>query len=254
MIHFVGAGPGDKELLTLKGARLLSQADCIIHAGSLVNPELLDFAKEGCRVYDSASMTLEEVVAVMRECAVRNQTVVRLHTGDPGLYGAIREQIDLLIQYDISYEVVPGVSSFSAAAATLGVEYTLPGVSQTLILTRMAGRTPVPPKENIVELAKIQASMAVFLSADKLTELSARLIEGGYADDTPAAIIFKASWPDEIVAKTTLANLAAEGKRIGVTKTALILIGRFLGDSYDRSMLYHPDFTHGYRTGGERHA
>ncbi len=253
-VYFVGAGPGDKELLTLKGARLLSQADCIIYAGSLVNPELLEFAKESCLIHDSASMTLEEVVAVMRESAGRNQNIVRLHTGDPSLYGAIREQIDLLIQYGISYEVVPGVSSFSAAAATLGVEYTLPGVSQTLILTRMEGRTPVPPKEKIVELAKIQASMAIFLSADRLAELSSRLVEGGYAEDTQAAIVYKASWPDEIVVKTSLSKLAEEGEKVGVSKTALILVGKFLGDSYDRSMLYHPEFTHGYRIGGERHA
>ena len=253
MIYFVGAGPGDKELLTLKGARLLAQADCVIYAGSLVNPELLEFATKNCKIYDSASMTLEEIVMVMRECSQRSENVVRLHTGDPSLYGAIREQIDLLIQDDIPYQVVPGVSSFSAAAATLGAEYTVPGVSQTLILTRMEGRTPVPPKENIVELAKIQASMAVFLSADKLTELSARLIEGGYTPDTPAAIVYKVSWSDETVAKTTLKNLAQEGERIGVTKTALILAGNFLGDSGERSMLYHPDFSHGYRIGGGQH-
>ena len=249
MIHFVGAGPGDKELLTLKGARLLSQADCIIYAGSLVNPELLDFAKAGCEIHDSAKLTLEEVVAVMRKFAARNLMVVRLHTGDPSLYGAIREQLDLLIQYDIPYEIVPGVSSFAAAAATLGVEYTLPGVSQTLILTRMQGRTPVPQNENVKELAKIGASMAIFLSADKLERLSVDLIAGGYANDTPCAIVYKASWPDEITVKTTLANLADEGNRIGVTKTALILVGKFLGDDYERSMLYHPEFSHGYRDG-----
>ena len=250
MIYFVGAGPGDKELLTLKGARLLSQADCVIYAGSLVNPELLEFVTENCRVYDSAAMTLEEIVAVMRECTYRNENVVRLHTGDPSLYGAIREQIDQLIRYDIPFQVVPGVSSFSAAAATLGTEYTVPSVSQTLILTRMEGRTPVPPNENIVELAKIQASMAIFLSVSKLTELAARLTEGGYAPETPAAIIYKASWPDEIVSKTTLKSLAEEGERIGVTKTALILVGNFLGGCGERSMLYHPDFSHEYRTGG----
>lgn len=253
MIYFVGAGPGDKELLTLKGARLLAQADCIIYAGSLVNPELLELAADHCRIYDSAAMTLEEIITIMRKCSERNENVVRLHTGDPSLYGAVREQINMLIQYGISYQVVPGVSSFSAAAATLSAEYTVPGVSQTLILTRMEGRTPVPPKENIVELAKTQASMAIFLSADKLPELSARLIEGGYTPETPAAIVFKASWPDEIIAKTTLKNLAADGERIGVTKTALILVGNFLGDTGERSMLYHPDFSHGHRTGGGCH-
>jgi len=249
MIYFVGAGPGDKELLTLKGARLLARADCVIYAGSLVNPELLEFAPENCRIYDSASMTLEEIIDIMRECANRDENVVRLHTGDPSLYGAIREQIDLLIQHGIDYQIVPGVSSFAAAAATLGAEYTVPGVSQTLILTRMEGRTPVPSKENIVTLAKIQASMAIFLSADMMAELATRLMTGGYTSETPAAIVYKASWPDEIVAKTTLGNLAAEGERIGVTKTALILVGDFLGDAGERSLLYHPDFSHGYRTG-----
>ena len=251
MIHFVGAGPGDKDLLTLKGARLLSQADCVIYAGSLVNAELLEFTKPECEIHDSARMTLEEIVTIMHRFAMRNENVVRLHTGDPSLYGAIREQIDMLIQYGISYEVVPGVSSFSAAAATLGVEYTLPGVSQTLILTRMEGRTPVPPNENIADLAKIGTSMAIFLSADKLSELSARLIDGGYADDTPAAIVYKASWSDEIKVRTTLAKLADEGKKIGVTKTALILVGNFLDNTYERSMLYHRDFSHGYRTATE---
>ena len=258
MIYFVGAGPGNKELLTLKGARLLTEADCIIYAGSLVNPELLEFAKEGCAVYDSAKMTLEEVVAVMCEWEKGSQkklhneqpVIVRLHTGDPSLYGAIREQIDALNRLGILYEVVPGVSSFSAAAASLGAEFTLPGVSQTLILTRMEGRTPVPAKEDLVELAKIQSSLVVFLSADKLSELSARLIEGGYSQETPAAIVYKASWPEELVVKTTLLQLPEAGKKAGITKTALILVGRFLGDSYERSLLYHPDFTHGYRTGG----
>ncbi len=249
MIYFVGAGPGDKELITLKGAKVLSQADCVIYAGSLVNPELLELTKSGCRIFDSAGMTLEEVLDVMLKYREKHQTLVRLHTGDPAIYGAIREQIDLLVKQDVDYEIIPGVSSFSAAAATLGAEYTLPGVSQTVILTRLEGRTPVPPKEKIVELAKVQASMVIFLSADKLHELSTQLIEGGYAADTPAAIVYKASWPDERVIRTTVAQLPIAGKESGITKTALILVGDFLGDSYDRSLLYHPGFTHGYRKG-----
>lgn len=251
MIYFVGAGPGDKELITLKGARLLSQADCVIYAGSLVNPELLNCTKKDCEIYDSSTLTLEEVIEIMRRCTKTERDVVRLHTGDPSIYGAIREQIDILKQDDISFEIVPGVSSFSAAASVLGVEYTLPGVSQTVILTRMGGRTPVPEKENIAKLAEIQASMAIFLSSDKLAELSERLIKGGYDKKTQAAIVYKASWPDEIVAKTTLENLAETGNRLKIEKTALILVGRFLGDDFERSRLYHPDFTHGYRTGNQ---
>lgn len=254
MIYFVGAGPGDKELVTVKAARILSQADCIIYAGSLVNPELLEYANPNCRIFDSAKMTLEEVLDVMLENEQKQLTTVRLHTGDPSLYGAIREQIDRLVEHGILFEIVPGVSSFAGAAAALGAEYTLPGVSQTLILTRMEGRTPVPPKERIAELAKMQASMVVFLSADKLEELSRQLIEGGYTPDTPAAIVYKVTWPDEKIIRTTVAKLAEAGTEHGITKTALILIGYFLGDTYDRSLLYHPDFTHGFRTGRKNDA
>lgn len=249
MIYFVGAGPGDKELITLKGARLLSRADCIIHAGSLVNPELLELAKVDCEIHDSAAMTLEEVVAVMRRCEKNGQTTVRLHTGDPSIYGAIREQVDLLIRHEIPFEIIPGVSSFCAAAAVLNAEYTLPGVSQTVILTRMEGRTPVPEKESIAKLAEIGTSMAIFLSGGNLPELSKRLIEGGYGGETPAAIVYKASWPDEIVAKTTVGKLAEAGEKLGVRKTILVLVGNFLGETYERSKLYDPEFTHGYRNG-----
>lgn len=259
MIYFVGAGPGDKELITLKGARLLSRADCVIYAGSLVNPELLELAPVGCEIHDSSAMTLEEVFAVIRRCEQNGKTTVRLHTGDPSLYGAIREQIDLLLENDIQFEIVPGVSSFCAAAAVLGAEYTLPGVSQTVILTRMAGRTPVPEREDIAKLAALGASMAIFLSAGNLPELSKRLLEGGCDAETPAAIVCRASWPDEIVAETTVAGLAETGERFGVKKTALVLVGGFLakGDSgraYERSRLYDPGFTHGYRNGKDDNA
>lgn len=247
MIYFIGAGPGDRELITLKGARILAEVDCVIYAGSLVNPDLLENVKKGCKIDDSSRMTLEEVMDVMMECERNGRHVARLHTGDPSIYGAIREQIDILVQNNISYEIVPGVSSFSAAAAALGAEYTLPGVSQTVILTRMEGRTPVPAKESIDALAKIQASMAVFLSCNQLKQLSARLIEGGYAADTPAAIVYKATWPDQKVVRTTVEGLEKAAEKEGITKTALILAGQFLGDDYERSLLYHPGFTHEFR-------
>ncbi|MDR1268145.1 MAG: precorrin-4 C(11)-methyltransferase [Planctomycetaceae bacterium] len=251
MIYFVGAGPGNKELLTIKGAKILSQADCIVYAGSLVNTELLEEVKKCCAIYDSSKMTLEEVMDTMLRYEKNQQIIVRLHTGDPSIYGAVREQIDWLKKHDIRYEIIPGVSSFSAAAAVLGAEYTLPGISQTVILTRMEGRTPVPPKESICELAKIQTSMVIFLSGNQLSELSAQLLEGGYTADTPAAIVYKVTWSDEIVIKTTVGKLDEAGKENNITRTALILVGRFLGDTYERSQLYHPEFSHGYRTGGQ---
>jgi precorrin-4/cobalt-precorrin-4 C11-methyltransferase len=254
MIYFVGAGPGDKELLTIKGAKLLLQADCVVYAGSLVNAELLEDVKKSCAIYDSSKMTLEEVMDIMLRYKNDQQIIVRLHTGDPSIYGAIREQIDWLRKLNIRYEIIPGVSSFSAAAAVLGVEYTLPGISQTVILTRMEGRTPVPPKEAICELAKIQTSMVIFLSGNQLAELSAQLLEGGYTEDTPAAIVYKVTWSDEIVIKTTVGKLNETAKANNITRTALILVGYFLGDIYDRSRLYHPEFTHGYRMGGQEDA
>lgn len=247
MIYFIGAGPGDRELITVKGAKILARADCVIYAGSLVNPDLLSDCKEGCEIFNSATMTLEEVFSVMKKNEERNAVTARLHTGDPSLFGAIREQIDLLARQGIPYEVIPGVSSFLGAAAALGVEYTLPSVSQTVILTRMEGRTPVPPKENIVHLAKAGASMVVFLSCSMLAELSQKLIEGGYSKDTPAAIVYKATWPDEKIIRTSVEKLHEAGMAEKINKTALVLVGGFLGDRYDRSLLYNPGFTHGYR-------
>lgn len=251
MVYFVGAGAGNKELITVKGMKLLEKADCIIYAGSLVNPELLEYAKNDCQIYDSAKMTLEEVIDVVLSCEKKSYMTVRLHTGDPSIYGAIREQIDLLKQHKISYEVVPGVSSFLGAAAALGAEYTLPGVSQTVILTRMEGRTPVPKKEDITKLASIQSSMAIFLSIGMLKELSEKLIDGGYNEDTPAAIVYKATWVDEKVVRTTIKNLHQDGVKYNINKTALILVGDFLGDEYERSLLYDPSFTHCYRKGND---
>jgi len=253
MLYFIGAGPGDKELITVKGSKLLAAADCIIYAGSLINRELLAYAKEGCGLYDSAKMTLEDVIEIVLENEKRDLITARLHTGDPSLYGAIREQIDLLTAKGVKYEIVPGVSSFAGAAAVLGAEYTLPGVSQTVILTRMEGRTPVPDRERITELARIRASMAIFLSSGMLPELSLNLMEGGYPGNTPAALVYKATWPDEKIIRTTIEGLPEAGAAHGVSKTALILVGDFLGGEYERSNLYNPGFTHGYRTGKKSH-
>ena len=247
MIYFVGAGSGAPDLITVRGARLLSEADVIVYAGSLVNPALLDYKKDGCKVYNSAKMTLEEVIAVMAPAAKAGKTVVRLHTGDPCVYGAHREQMDELDKRGIPYEVCPGVSSFCGAAAALKAEYTLPNVSQSVILTRMEGRTPVPEKEQIEAFAAHGATMVIFLSAGQLPRLSERLIAGGYAPDTPAAIVYKATWPDEKVVRTTVADLAEAGAREGITKTALITVGGFLGTEYERSKLYDPTFTTEFR-------
>lgn len=245
MIYFIGAGPGAADLITVRGAELLKKADVIIYAGSLVNPALLDYAKEGCQIFNSAKMTLEEVIEVMKKN--KEKDVVRLHTGDPCIYGAIREQMDILDRESLAYISVPGVSSFIGAAAALNAEYTLPNVSQTVILTRMAGRTPVPEKEEISKLASHGATMVVFLTSTMLAELSARLIEGGYAPDSPAAIVYKATWPDEKVVRTTVENIAKAAEENGINKMALIMVGGFLGSEYERSKLYDPSFTHLFR-------
>ncbi|WP_324825562.1 precorrin-4 C(11)-methyltransferase [Sinanaerobacter sp. ZZT-01] len=247
MVHFVGAGPGAADLITVRGQRLLQEADVIIYAGSLVNPEHLKLAKDGCKIYDSASMTLEEVISVMQGAENEGKTTVRLHTGDPSIYGAIREQMDLLEPKEIEFDVTPGVSSFFGAAAALKAEYTLPDVSQTVIITRMAGRTPVPEKEEISKLASHNATMAIFLSTGLLEPLRERLLVGGYSKETPAAIVYKATWPEEKVFYGTVDTLPQIAKENNITKTALILVGNFLGDKYERSKLYDPTFTHEFR-------
>ena len=248
MIHFIGAGPGAADLITVRGAKLLGEADCIIYAGSLVNPALLDYAKEGCEIHDSASMTLEEVIAKMRQMEREGKTTVRLHTGDPSLFGAIREQMDLLNADGISYDVTPGVSSFSGAAAALEAEYTLPNVSQSVIITRMEGRTPVPEGEKMAKMAQHGCTMVLFLSSSLLEQAQEELLKGAYTPETPAAIVYKATWPDEKVYRCTVGTLAQTARDNNVTKTALITIGGFLGDAYDRSRLYDPSFTHMFRT------
>ncbi len=245
MVYFVGAGPGAADLITVRGAELLKKADVIIYAGSLVNPALLDYAGEKCAIHNSASMTLDEVTGIMEKH--RDDIVVRLHTGDPCIYGAIREQMDILDLKRIPYESVPGVSSFIGAAAALSAEFTLPGVSQSVILTRMAGRTPVPEREDITRMASHGASMVIFLTSTMLRELSEKLIEGGYAPESPAAVVYKATWPDQKVIRTTVENIGKAAEENGINKMALIMVGGFLGDRYERSKLYDPAFSHQFR-------
>ncbi|MCI8505547.1 MAG: precorrin-4 C(11)-methyltransferase [Lachnospiraceae bacterium] len=252
MVDFVGAGSGAADLITVRGKGLLEEADVIIYAGSLVNPALLEYKKEGCEVHNSAYMTLEEVIAVVEKAEAAGKRTVRLHTGDPCLYGAIKEQMDELDKRGIGYEVCPGVSSFCGAAAALHAEYTLPDVSQSVIITRMAGRTPVPEKESIEKLAVHQSTMVIFLSTGMLSELSERLMEGGYGPDTAAAIVYKATWPDEKVFRCTVSTLAETAKEHQITKTALIVVGKVLGGEYNRSELYNPAFTTEFREASKK--
>ena len=248
-VYFVGAGPGAADLITVRGMKLIEQADVVIYAGSLVNPALLDYAKEGAEIHNSAHMTLEQVLDVMKAAAEQGKTVCRLHTGDPSLYGAVREQMDALDEMGITYESCPGVTAAFGAAASMDLEYTLPGISQSLIFTRMAGRTDVPEKESIESFASHRASMAIYLSTGMLEELSGRLVAGGYSEDTPAAIIYKATWPDEKTVRCTVSTLAETAAVNHITKTALILVGGFLDSAYDRSKLYDPSFTTEFREG-----
>ncbi len=241
----MGAGPGDPELLTIKAKRLLESADVVVYAGSLVNPEVLRFAKRA-ELHNSAGMSLEEIVEVMERAARQEKRVVRLHSGDPSIYGAIAEQIRELRKRGIVCEVVPGVSSFLAAAARLGVEYTVPEVSQTVILTRISGRTPVPEKEDLAKLAEHRASMAIFLSASKVEEVVEKLLSG-YDESTPAAVLYRVTWEDERVIRCTLGELATRVKEAGIEKMALILVGDFLEEHGSSSRLYDREFAHGYR-------
>ena len=248
MVHFVGAGPGAPDLITLRGAELLKQADVIIYAGSLVNPALLELAREDCEIHNSAKMTLEQVIDVMKQAEAAGRTTVRLHTGDPCVYGAIREQMDALDELGIAYDDVPGVSSFCGAAAALRAEYTLPGVSQSVIITRLAGRTPVPEAESLSSMASHGASMAVFLSSGMLDRIQEELLKGGtYTEDTPAALVYKATWPEEKTVRCTVGTLARAGEEHGISKTALVLVGNFLDSPYEKSKLYDPSFTTEFR-------
>lgn len=248
MVYFVGAGSGAPDLITVRGQRLLQQADVIIYAGSLVNPALLKETKKDCEIFNSAKMTLEEVIEVMKRAHGQEKMTVRLHTGDPSIYGAVREQMDILEQEGIPYESCPGVSSFCGAAAALNLEYTLPDVSQSVIITRMAGRTPVPEGEEIAGFAAHHATMVIFLSTGMLQELQKRLVAGGYEADTPAAIVYKATWQEEEKYICTVSTLAQTAQEHNITKTALIIVGDVVTHSnYRRSDLYHPEFETEFR-------
>lgn len=247
MVDFVGAGCGAADLITVRGMRLIQNADVIIYAGSLVNPELTEFAKDSCEICNSAHMTLDEVIEVMEKAEAAGKNTVRLHTGDPSLYGAIREQTDRLDKLGIEYKICPGVSSFCGAAAALKAEYTLPEISQSVIITRMAGRTPVPEKESLESLAAHGASMVIFLSAGMTSEVSERLQKGGYSAETPSALVYKATWEDEKVCRCTVGTLAETAESNGINKTALIVVGDFLGENRFLSKLYDPNFETGYR-------
>ena len=246
-VSFVGAGPGDPELITVKGQRLLGQADVIIYAGSLVNPALLSLAKQGAAIYNSASMTLNQVIEVMEKAVERHERVVRLHTGDPSIYGAIQEQMDALDTKNITYEVIPGVSSFLATAAALKREYTLPDVSQTVIITRLEGRTPVPEKEKLALLASHNATMCIFLSVHMIDNVMKELMDGGYHQDTPVAIVQKASWPDQKIVRGTVSTIGQIITDAKIDRTAMIVVGRCLDSQYALSRLYAPEFGHMYR-------
>lgn len=247
MVYFIGAGPGDVDLITVKGRNILETADVVIYAGSLVSPKHLKFCKDGCKFYNSASMTLDEVINVVKES--KDLLVVRLHTGDPSIYGAIKEQMDELEKFNIAYTVVPGVSSFTAAASVIKKEFTLPSVSQTVILTRVEGRTPVPEKEDLEKLASIGASMALFLSVSMIDKVVEKLKRGYKRDDVPVAVVFRATWDDESYIIGTLNDIAQKVKNAGITKCAQILVGDFIDCDYEKSLLYDKSFSHMFREG-----
>ena len=247
MVYFVGAGSGAPDLITIRGAERLKQADVIIYAGSLVNPELLSYAKKSCEIHNSAEMTLEQVLDVIKAAEKAEKNTVRLHTGDPCLYGAVREQMDVLDALEIIYESVPGVSSFCGAAAAINAEYTLPNVSQSVVITRMAGRTPVPERESIRSFASHGCTMVIFLSSSLTDELQNELIQGGYSAETPVAIVYKATWPDEMKFLCTVGTLHRTMSENNIKNTALIMVGNFLGTEYERSKLYDPSFTTAFR-------
>lgn len=249
MISFVGAGPGDVDLITVKGRLLLEKADIVIYAGSLVSVKHLEFCKSDCDFHNSAKMTLEEVIEIIVNANNSGLNVVRLHTGDPTIYGAIREQMDLLDDKGIIYEVIPGVSSFTAACCSIKREFTLPEVSQTIILTRIEGRTQVPLSEDLESLAAHGASMALFLSVKEIDRVIEKLIKGYKRDDVPVAVVYKATWEDEKIIRGRLCDIGEKVKKEGITKTAQILVGDFIEGDYSRSKLYDPGFTHEYRSG-----
>ncbi|PRX29847.1 cobalt-precorrin 4 C11-methyltransferase [Orenia metallireducens] len=244
-VYFIGAGAGDPDLLTIKGMKVLEKAEVVIYAGSLVNPAILDYAPQA-EVYNSATMNLEEVLTTIEKAVKAEKIVARVHTGDPSLYGAIQEQIDYLKKQGIEYEIIPGVSSFLAAAAAMEREFTLPSVAQSLIITRLEGRTPVPARESLEKLAQHQTSMAIFLSVHMIGDVVERLSKA-YPISTPIAVVQKASWSDQRIVKGTLENIAAKVKEAEIKKTAMILVGEFLDSDYDKSKLYDKNFSHEFR-------
>jgi len=247
-VHFVGAGPGDPELLTVKAARLLANCRCCIYAGSLVSPGVLALLPAGAEKHDSAGLTLEQTTAICREACGRGVEVIRLHTGDPSIYGAIREQMNELDKMGIAYDVVPGVSSFQAAAAALRTELTAPEVAQTIILTRTSGRTPLPPEQELDRLAQSHATLCIFLSVQRLDDVAETLARH-YGADCPAAVVYRASWPDQLVLRGTLTDIAGQVAEAAVSKTAMIIVGRALGRDIAASRLYDATFSHEYREG-----
>lgn len=247
MVFFVGAGPGAEDLITVRGARLLAEADVVVYAGSLVNPKLLDACRPTCTVYDSSGMTLAQIVDVLVKADAAGETCVRLHTGDPALYGAHGEQMAELRRRGVAFEVVPGVSSIFGAAAALGCEYTVPEVSQSLVVTRVEGRTPVPAGERLPAMAAHGCTLVLALSAGLLERAQEELLAGGRVPSTPAAIVVRASWPDEAVYRCTVGTLAQCGREHDVRKTALVVVGECLEEQRTRSKLYDAGFTHGYR-------
>ncbi len=247
-VYFIGAGPGDIELLTLKAKRIIEKADVLVYADSLVNPEVCGLAKKDAEIHGSASLSLNAIIEIIVNAVRQGKTVARLQSGDPSIYGAIQEQMAILDEKGIEYEVIPGVSSLFAAAAALKMELTVPEASQTVIVTRMEGRTPVPTSENLRSLAAHQSTLAIFLSISMIEKVVAELLAGGYRPDTPAAVVYRASWKDEIVLRTTLDSLAERVKESGISQQALILVGDFLKSKKDaRSKLYDKNFKHEYR-------
>lgn len=245
-VYFIGAGPGDPELLTLKAKRILEESDIVVYAGSLINRDILKFTKKDAVLHDSSTMELGEILEIYKEAKKSARTVARIHSGDLSIYSSLQEQLDWCEKEGIESEIIPGISSFQAAAVTLKQELTLPGVSQTLILTRISGRTEVPARENLKDLARTKATMVIFLSIHEIERVVAQLAEG-YGEDTPVAVVEKASWPEERKISGTLGNIAAKVREAGIKRQALIVVGDVLRKTYQKSKLYDANFEHGFR-------
>ena len=246
-VYFVGAGPGDPELLTLKAKRLIEEADVIVYSGSLLNPKILAYAKKA-ELYDASRLDREEINSILSNAALNGKVALRLHDGDPSLYSAVKEQIDMLNSKGIECHMIPGISALFAAASALNIELTLPNVTQTVIITRLESRTPVPERERVAELARHGCTIAFYLSVHMIDRIVKELLDGGYSKDTPAAVVYKASWDDQLIIKGCLADIASKVKKARINKTAIILVGDVIdAKSYEYSRVYDPSFTHGYR-------